>query len=77
MKKGERTQIFSVFGQLEAVAAEILIQEGKAQKIEAKLIPESALFGTGPYEGQRARFAVQMPKSLVPRFNDLIADLRA
>lgn len=73
-KKGERTEIFSVFGQLEAVAAEIMIKDGVGTKIPPEQIPASVAVNQF---GDRARFAVILPKSKIAAFNNLVADLRA
>lgn len=73
-KRKDTIEIFSVFGQIESVAAEIMIEKGEAKKIDAREIPLSAAFND---HGATAKFAVMMSKNLVPRFNKLIADLRA
>ena len=72
MRRG--TEVYSIFGQIESVAAEILIEKGKARKIEARDIPVSAAFDDN---GRRASFAVIVPNEHVPEFERLIADLRA
>jgi hypothetical protein len=68
------TEIFSVFGQLEAVAADILVERGQARKIPYEQIPETAQFNK---LGHKARFAVMMPAGLVPEYEKLIKELRA
>lgn len=73
-KRRDTTEIFSVFGQIECVAADVMIEKGEARKIEFAEIPESARYNK---LGQLARFAVMMPKSSVPRFERLISELRA
>ncbi len=73
-KKGERTEVFSVFGQIETVAAEIMIKNGEAVRIPPEQIPLSAAFND---LGQTAKFAVLMQAKKVPAFNRLIAELRA
>ncbi len=69
-----KTQIFSVFGQIEAVAAQIMIDKGEATHIPPEQIPDSAAVND---LGQRARFAVVVPREKIARFETLIADLRA
>lgn len=73
-KRKNTMEIYSVFGQIESVAANIMIERGEATRIDADEIPESAMLNK---IGQRAQFAVMMPKSSVLRFNKLIADLYA
>lgn len=68
------TEIYSVFGQIEAVAAQKLIDEGIAKKIEAKDIPASARFNE---QGRAAQFAIVIARKHVARFEELIANLRA
>lgn len=74
MARRDTTEIFSVFGQIESVAAEIMIEKGEATRIDAAEIPESAAFNN---LGHPARFAVMMPRSRVRRFETLIAELRS
>lgn len=74
MARKAKMEIFSVFGQCEAVAAEILIDKGKARRIDASEIP----FEVSRNEmGVKARFAVMVPGEHVAEFNKLCADLRA
>lgn len=73
-KKGERTEVFSVFGQIESVACEIMLKEGKGVRIDVTEIPASVLFND---IGQKARFAFLLQKKHLPEFNRLVADLRA
>ncbi len=67
------TEIFSIFGQIESVAAQVMIDRGEATKIDAEQIPESALFNK---LGDRAKFAVMMPGARVQAFEQLIRELR-
>ena len=55
------------------MAAEILIDEGVGIRIDAKQIPNEVRWNQF---GTPARFAILLPKSSVPRFDQLIADLR-
>lgn len=68
-----RTEIFSIFGQIESVVAEAMIEEGKATKIEARDIPPSVAFNEAD---QPAHFAVIIVGEHVPAFKRRIADLR-
>lgn len=68
------TEIFSVFGQCEAVAAEMMIKEGKLTRIPPEQIPESAAVNDA---GTPARFAVIVPARYVPEFNRRCAEMRA
>lgn len=69
-----KSQIFSVFGQIEAVVAEEMVKEGKFNRIEAADIPPTASVNDA---GQRARFAVVVPNDHLSEFEDRIARLRA
>lgn len=72
-RKG-KTEIFSIFGQIESVAAQIMIDRGELTKIEPADIPASAAFNE---QNQPARFAVIVPADKLRAFNELIAWLRA
>lgn len=74
MSKRTATQIFSIFGDCEAAAAEVLIREGVANRIDAREIPADVKVNE---LGQVARFAVVVPASALARFERMIADLRA
>lgn len=74
MRTNNRTEIFSIFGQLEAVAAEIMIKRGEITRIPANEIPPTAAVNEA---GQAARFAVIVPRAKIAAFNSLIADLRS
>ena len=67
-------QTFSIFGQIEAAAAEVMIADGDITKIEAHMIPASVRTNE---HGQHALFAVIVPADRLARFEKLIADLRA
>lgn len=69
-----KTQIFSIFGECEAAAAETLIKEGVATKIEKRLIPPNESTNE---RGQSALFAVVVPAAHLARFEELCANLRA
>lgn len=61
--------IYSIFGDCEALAA----NEMRFTKISPLDIPPSALYNA---HGQRARFAVVVPRSQVQKFENLILDYR-
>ena len=67
-------EIFSIFGQCERVAAEIMIEKGKGRKIPAHEIPFEVARNE---QGQVASFAIMVPGEHVREFNELCADLRA
>jgi len=69
-----KTQIFSIFGECEKAAAEVLINEGVATRIERKMIPPGELTNE---RGQTALFAVVVPGPQLARFEELCANLRA
>lgn len=69
-----QTEVFSIFDQIETVAAEIMIEKGEITKIEAKDIPREVAYNDF---GMPARFAVIVPAKKLAKFNNLIADLRA
>ena len=67
-------EIFSIFGQCEAVAAEMMVEEGKLTRIEPADIPVSAAFND---VGTAARFAVVVPPRYLAEFNRRCAEMRA
>lgn len=75
MARRQKTEIFSVFRQIEAVAAQILIDRGHATKIELQDIPEYA--PKVNKEGEPVMFAVIVPGDRVAEFEKLIKDIRA
>lgn len=77
VRAGRRTgaQVFSVFGICEAAAAEIMLKDGRATcKIPVDQIPKSALYNQF---GNKALFAVIVPREQVPAFETLCRELRA
>lgn len=74
LRKQKSTEIMSIFGQCEAVAAEIMIKDGKLSRIEQADIPLSALRNK---DGDLARFAVIVPAQYLHEFEELIKDIRA
>lgn len=74
MPRKRTGEIYSIFGQIEAAAAEFLIKKGELIRIPADRIPPSAALNV---QGQCALFAVIVPACKLARFEQLIADLRA
>ena len=72
MKK--QTEIWSIFGQIETVVAEAMIEEGVVSKIRAEDIPPTAAFNE---TGERAKFAIVIQAPLIAEFNRRVAYLRA
>ena len=54
----KKTQVFSIFGQIETVVAEAMIKEGKCNRIPADAIPPTAAFNNN---GQSATLALVIP----------------
>jgi hypothetical protein len=67
------TKIYSIFGQIEQVVAEAMINEGKGRRIPQHEIPESALFSEDGV--RKALFAIQLPVQRVREFEDRIRTL--
>lgn len=73
--RSPQMKIFSVFGQCEAVAAEVMLKDGRIlRKIPVEEIPKEALFNQF---GDKARFAVLVPGPHVQAFDELCKDIRA
>lgn len=72
-----KTETFSVFGQIEEVAANIMISEHSARRIDFDDMPDLPGIRYNA-NGDRAKFAVVIEgRGAVRRFKKLIADLRA
>jgi hypothetical protein len=67
------TEIFSVFGQIEAAGAEYMIGQGKAIRIPAKDVPPTVAVNDA---GEPVRFAVVVPRQHLAEFERVIRDLR-
>ena len=63
------TKIFSIFGQIEDVAAKIMIKDGKAKKIAFEHIPAEVAFNK---DGQKARYAISVNGDEVAAFEKLL-----
>jgi hypothetical protein len=68
------TEIFSIFGQIEEVAAELMIKNEGARKIPAEQIPDTARYNE---KGTAAKFAIILPRAKVPKFEETIKSLYA
>lgn len=74
MTKKMKTEIFSVFGQIEGVVADAMAAEGKVRKIEPDMIPASALFDD---RGRKAHCALVMNRQEAAEFDRRVAALYA
>lgn len=68
-----QTEIFSIFGQIEAVVAQAMIDEKVANKIPSEQIPTSVRYND---DGRVALFAIVIPSNLVNAFEERVAALR-
>jgi hypothetical protein len=69
-----QTEIYSIFGQIEGVVADLMVQEGKARKIERALIPPTVRYDD---QGNSALFAIVISRGHVAEYERRVADLRA
>jgi len=72
--KRNKTEIFSIFGQCEAVVANMMIEEGKLTRIVAADIPATAAVNDF---GNHAQFAVVVQPRYLAEFNRRCAEMRA
>jgi hypothetical protein len=72
--KRSGTEVYSIFGQIEEVAADLLIEKGKANRIAAQDIPSTAMVND---MGQVAKFAIVVPREHIREFEETIRKLRA
>lgn len=71
----QRNEVYSIFGQIEEVVAKEMATEHDLFIItDVESIPETARFNV---DGQKAKFAIIIPRNLVGQFERRIADLRA
>jgi hypothetical protein len=70
---GRSTEVFSIFGETEAVVANAMVTEGKLRRILSHDIPPTARF----CNGRLAQFAVIVPREYLGEFEDRIEQLRA
>lgn len=72
-KKGERTSIWSIFGQCEKVVADRMIKSGEVKLIPYEQIPDEVRFNE---KGTRAYYAIIIPNKLIPAFDKAVGLLR-
>ena len=65
------TEFYSIYGQLDALAAEDMIKKGKAKRLPDEAIPEDQRKSA---DGRPLRFAISIKKRDVPEFEQLIRD---
>ena len=70
----KQTEIFSIFGQIDAIVAEQMIEEGKARRIEKDMIPATASVNS---EGRPAQFAIVIDRGYIPELERRTKDLYA
>lgn len=68
-----KTEIYSIFGQIESVVADAMAEEGLVHRIERDMIPVSARFNE---KGEVAHCAIVLSPELEIAFNKRVADLR-
>ena len=74
MSKGKKSEIYSIFGQIDGVVADAMCSEGKATKIEQRMIPATALYDD---KGRKAQFAIVLPHEHLGECNRRVSDLYA
>lgn len=70
----EKTEIYSIFGQIDAVIAQAMVDEGKANKIDQDMIPPTALYDE---QGRKASFAIVLPREHLGEYHRRVNDLYA
>jgi hypothetical protein len=73
-RMNRKTEIWSIFGQIEEAVAQAMIDAGKVRKIEQEHIPDTVLYDE---EGRKAVFAIIIPYIYIEEFNQREAFLRA
>jgi hypothetical protein len=76
MSKRNTTKFYSIFGQIEEVAAETMIERGLATRIPFKQIPDEGGIKYNE-KGEPAKFAIFIQSVNLQVFEDLIAELYA
>ena len=69
-----KTNICSIFGQIESVVADLMTQEGKVTKIEPYMIPATARYND---RGEIAHCALVFSPEAEQEFDRRVAELRA
>jgi hypothetical protein len=72
--KRTQSDVYSIFGQIDSIVAQQMVDEGKLNKIEAAMIPHSAKFDEA---GRQAFFAVIVPRAFAAEFDRRIRELAA
>jgi hypothetical protein len=75
MARPPSTETYSIYGQIEQVVAQAMVEEGKLTKIEAKDVPESQAIHPGT--GCAIKFAVIVPREHSAEFERRIKDMYA
>jgi hypothetical protein len=66
------TEVYSIFSQIDGVVATMMVEEGKATKIEQDMIPPTALYNE---QGQKAQFAIVIPRLHLREYERRVRDL--
>lgn len=74
MAKRNKSEIYSIFGQIEGVVADAMVAEGKVSKIQAADTPASALYDD---RGRKAHCALVMNRQQSAEFDRRVAALYA
>ena len=69
-----KSEVFSIFGQIESVVADAMVREGSAVKIEPHMIPASMRFDG---RGRKAYCALVMNRQQAAEFDRRVALLYA
>lgn len=71
----KQTKIFSIFGQIEKVVADAMIEEsgGRLKRIEPDMIPATALYNE---QDQRAHYAIVLSNEEALTFDRRVRQLR-
>lgn len=70
----KRTEIYSVFGQIEGVVADAMAEEGLVHKIARDMMPATARFDD---QGRVAHCAIILNSEMLAVYNRRVADLYA
>lgn len=73
MGSKRKTEIYSIFGQIDAVVAQAMVDEGKINKIDADMIPATQLCDAS---GRTAFFAIVMSAEYAGEFMNRVEALR-
>ena len=70
----KKSEIYSIFGQIDGVVADAMATEGKVTKIEQEMIPPTALYDE---KGRKAQFAIVLPTEYLGEYHKRVRDLYA